>query len=252
MGRFENLEFERTAVIGAPSATRFSRPVRRNVDDPLKILIPNGLSRLKGGDTLCELVRSTRGLAIEYHFFGKSDRGYSDDEIRSWNPRVHFHGPYSRSDLEAFAPGAHVSIHASIWPETFCISLSEMWDLGLVPIGSRIGALGERIRNGENGFTVPPGDSLALKNTLIGILENRNELERIRSTLGPDLSTSAGDCSKKMQSLYQNLLGCTRTPRQPVRLPASHASSWSTGKGPKSRRIRKWLQVLGSAWADLI
>ncbi|NBO58388.1 MAG: glycosyltransferase, partial [Chitinophagia bacterium] len=79
------------------------------------------------------------------------------------NDQVHFHGHYTREYLSDFSSSIHLSIHASIWPETFCISLSEMWDLGVVPIASNIGALSERIRNGENGFLVPPGDSQQLK-----------------------------------------------------------------------------------------
>jgi glycosyltransferase involved in cell wall biosynthesis len=242
---FRNLDSSRTRVIGAPSGTRFQAPVARSLEGPLRVLIPNGLSRLKGGDVLCDLVASTRGLPIEYHFFGRTDRDYPDYRVLGLNSMIRLHGAYTRSDLEAFAPSAHLSIHASIWPETYCISLSEMWDLGLVPIASRMGALGERITAGVNGFLVPPGDAGAMKAILVRMLEDRASLERIRLNLSPDLSTSAESCAESIRDLYVDLLNMDGNTPKPVSRPdpiTASPTTWSTGRGPKSRRIRKWLQ----------
>ena len=243
---FRNLDRSRTRVIGAPSGTRFQAPVARSLEGPLRVLIPNGLSRLKGGDALCDLVGSTRGLPIEYHFFGRTDRDYPEHRVSGLNSQIHLHGAYTRADLEAFAPSAHLSIHASIWPETYCISLSEMWDLGLVPIASKIGALGERITAGVNGFLVPPGDAGAMKEILYRMLDNRASLECIRANLGPGLSTSAESCASAMRALYVESMEMARGklssgPDQGP-IPTGSPTTWSTGRGPKSRRIRKWLQ----------
>lgn len=245
---FPGLEAARARVIGAPSGTRFQAPVARPLEGSLRVLIPNGLSRLKGGDVLCDLAGSTRDLPIEYHFFGRTDRDYPEHRVLGLNSKIHLHGAYTRADLEAFAPSAHLSIHASIWPETYCISLSEMWDLGVVPLASRLGALGERIHDGVNGFLVPPRDAKAMKAVLLRLLEDRQSLERIRSHLNPGLSTSAEVCSKAMRALYLELLEHARSTRNPISRtampPGGTPSSWSTGKGPKSRRIRKWLRGL--------
>ncbi len=240
---FPGLPLGKTSVIGAPSGTRFSTPVSRPESGPLRILIPNGLSRLKGGEVLCELLGSTRDLPLEYHFFGNTDRAYPEERIRKLNPSVVFHGHYTRAELEAFAPSAHLSLHASIWPETYCISLSEMWDLGIVPVGTRIGALGERIHDGENGFSVEPGDAPALKAVLLRILGNRPALERLRSRLRPGLSTHADECAEALKVIYSGLLECKAS------APVTHQDSakpvlWSTGRGPKSRTLRRWFKRL--------
>jgi glycosyltransferase involved in cell wall biosynthesis len=245
---FPGLDTSRTRVIGAPSGTRFQAPVARSLEGPLRILIPNGLSRLKGGDVLCDLAGSTRDLPIEYHFFGRTDRDYPEHRVLGLNSQIHLHGAYTRADLEAFAPSAHLSIHASIWPETYCISLSEMWDLGLVPVASRMGALGERITDGKTGFLVPPRNAGAIRAILVRMLDDRAGLERVRSNLTPDLSISAEACASSMRALYLELLEHarpTRNPEPPTLAPSGDTpGSWSTGKGPKSRRIRKWLRGL--------
>ena len=132
---FSDLSPVPAKVIGAPSGTHFDPALKRSIVGNLKVLIPNGLSYLKGGDVLVELAARCQDLDIEFHFFGKTDRRYSEAKMKRSNSMVYFHGAYTRSQLEAFAPSAHVSIHASIWPETYCISLSEMWDLGVIPIG---------------------------------------------------------------------------------------------------------------------
>jgi glycosyltransferase involved in cell wall biosynthesis len=197
---------------------------------------------------LCDLAGSTRDLPIEYHFFGRTDRDYPEHRVLGLNSQIHLHGAYTRADLEAFAPSAHLSIHASIWPETYCISLSEMWDLGLVPVASRMGALGERITDGKTGFLVPPGKAGAIRAILARMLDDRAGLERVRSNLTPDLSISAEACSKAMQALYLDLLEHARPTRnlesRTLAPSRDTPGSWSTGKGPKSRRIRKWLHGL--------
>jgi glycosyltransferase involved in cell wall biosynthesis len=243
---FSELDEEKMRVVGAPSGTVRQPSNPRSLEGNLRVLIPNGLSHLKGGKILCELLDQTRELPIEYHFFGKTDRGFSEEAIRRSNPQVQFHGHYSREELTRFSAGIHLSLHASIWPETFCIALSEMWDLGVVPIASKIGALAERIRDGENGFLVPPGNAEALKMTLLRVLENREEVERIRARLTPELSTAADECSSRIESIYKEVLKTEGAISDfVVQRDAGDPDTWSTGKGPKSRWLRKWLNSLG-------
>ena len=237
-GIFPLLEDSKLRVVGAPSGTKFKSADQRPQDGPLRVLIPNGLSRLKGGETLRELVRLTQGMPIEYHFFGKSEREFSEEEIRVLNDQVHFHGHYTREFLSEFSSSIHLSIHASIWPETFCISLSEMWDLGVVPIASNIGALSERIRDGENGFLVPPGDSQQLKELLALLLKDRTKIERIRAGFQAPLGTSAEECSIQIRQLYEEVLK-SRPPPKSTPQSMTAPGSWSTGRGPKSQWLRR-------------
>jgi glycosyltransferase involved in cell wall biosynthesis len=73
-----------------------------------------------------------------------------------------------------------VSVHISIWPETYCLTLSEAFGAGIVPIVSDIGALGERVIDGVNGFKFElysPGSLVDIIRYLIG---NRGLIDKLK------------------------------------------------------------------------
>jgi glycosyltransferase involved in cell wall biosynthesis len=56
--------------------------------------------------------------------------------------------------LRALDP--HAGILASIVPETFSYTLSELFALGIPPLATRLGSFADRITDGENGFLFDP------------------------------------------------------------------------------------------------
>ena len=64
------------------------------------------------------------------------------------------HGSYALGEATALQV-ADVALILSIWPETYCISLSEVWQNGLIPIVTDVGGLNDRVQEGLNGFKVP-------------------------------------------------------------------------------------------------
>ncbi len=49
----------------------------------------------------------------------------------------------------------HMGLLLSIVPETFSYTLSEMWAAGIPVLATRLGAFGDRIRDGQNGWLEP-------------------------------------------------------------------------------------------------
>jgi hypothetical protein len=72
-------------------------------------------------------------------------------------PHVVQHGPYPRPSFidvaERIAP--HFGVVLSIWPETWCHTLTEMWAAGLPVAGFDLGAVGERLRRHGGGWLLP-------------------------------------------------------------------------------------------------
>ncbi|MFH7587938.1 transposase [Oceanimonas smirnovii] len=66
------------------------------------------------------------------------------------------HGPYHRNGLaervRAIRP--HAGAVFSVWPETWCHTLTEMWAAGLPVLGFDIGAVGDRLRQSNAGWLV--------------------------------------------------------------------------------------------------
>jgi GT2 family glycosyltransferase/glycosyltransferase involved in cell wall biosynthesis len=97
---------------------------------------------------------------------------------------VHVMLDYAHAELPAIL--ARLRPHAALLPvtvaETFSYTLSELWSLSVPPIAARLGALAERIVDGENGILIE-GDAQAWLARLLGVDQDRSELESIRAHL---------------------------------------------------------------------
>jgi glycosyltransferase involved in cell wall biosynthesis len=93
--------------------------------------------------------------------------------------KVIFAGFVPRSDVYAYYHLSDMVIIPSTFPETFGIVLTEAWLAKKLVIGSKLGALGYRIRDKKNGFLVKPNDSKGLTNRINYILNNYRNLDYI-------------------------------------------------------------------------
>ena len=97
-------------------------------------------------------------------------------------------------------------MHLSIWPETYCITLSEVWQAGIVPIVSDIGALGERVTHGVNGYKVPFGEPGPVVHILERLTAQPTLIENARSKITHDLFVIPDTHALWLRDLYEKLL----------------------------------------------
>jgi glycosyltransferase involved in cell wall biosynthesis len=96
-----------------------------------------------------------RGPRFEFHVLGAT--------ARRWEPARRgavVHGPYERDRLpEALAAiRPSYALIASIWPETYCHTLTEAWQSGLPVLASDIGTLRERVGRHGGGWLLDQRD----------------------------------------------------------------------------------------------
>ena len=153
-----------------------ARPPQRG---RLRLLIPGRVRRGKGADLLEQVLPRVQeyadvfllGAGAEAHaFFGRSD--------------VHVILDFSREDLPGLlhrlAPDAAVLMPTVA--ETFGYLLSELRDLGMPVIATRMGAYVERIEEGVDGFLVEAtADAIVAR--IIELNSQRERLARVRDTL---------------------------------------------------------------------
>ena len=73
-----------------------------------------------------------------------------------------------------------LAMSVSIVPETFSYTLSELWAAGIPVLATRLGAFGDRIVDGENGWLFPAGSVNELLRCMVRVLEtDPRELDRM-------------------------------------------------------------------------
>jgi hypothetical protein len=122
----------------------------------------------KGYDVLLACARDAarRDLDLEFVVVG-----HTIDDVRMLaTGRVFVTGRFKPEDaVELIAEQkSHIGFVASICPETWCLSLGDIWRAGLAAAAFDIGAPAERIRTTGRGFLLPLGMSAsAINNALV-------------------------------------------------------------------------------------
>lgn len=171
-------------VLPVPMMPIAGRGIERGVDPiPLKVAILGNFTPQKGGNIMARVMPLMDHSNIEFHIFGHVDGEYAWLANNQAIPFVHVHGGYAPGMIPPEIFTCHVSLHLSIWPETYCLTLSESWDCGLVPIVTDIGALGERVIDGVNGLKIQPDSEGALVQALHRLSETPGLLMKLQKNL---------------------------------------------------------------------
>jgi GT2 family glycosyltransferase/glycosyltransferase involved in cell wall biosynthesis len=144
-----------------------------NPTEPLKVLVPGNINKAKGSEIIRALAADAKQGNTEFHVLGAVDASLRDSNVI-------LHGTYDRDSFQSLVERIkpHIGMILSIWPETYCHTLTEMWACGLPVLGFDIGAVGERIRTTGGGWLLPVSDAPE-----VGAL-----LEKIRGN--PEMVTS--------------------------------------------------------------
>jgi glycosyltransferase involved in cell wall biosynthesis len=94
-------------------------------------------------------------------------------DLAADDPRIHFAGPYAKSELPGILNRLDVLLIPSLWHETFSFVTREAVLAGLPVIGARMGGIPEAIDDGVNGLLLPPGDMEAWIAAMRRVAKNR-------------------------------------------------------------------------------
>ncbi|HXF79678.1 MAG TPA: glycosyltransferase [Usitatibacter sp.] len=102
----------------------------------------------------------------------------------------------------------HAAILASIVPETFSYTLSELWALGVPPLATALGSFQERIADGETGFLFKPDAASLVK--LVARLQR--EPGRLASVAERLVAHPHGRTTAEMVAAYHALVPLSPRP----------------------------------------
>lgn len=176
-GRVYDVDPDRITLIEHGTLIDDDRSSRR-VDEtrifgePLRVgYIGIGWSK-KGLPDVNELAEKLAGTGVEIHHFGELREAIS--------PHIHAHGVYDNAVLPELLDRAGIQVVLLPGPfvETFGHVLTESLVAGRPVIGNRWGALGERIRRHQVGWTIDPEDVDGMRQLIENLDGCRQELLR--------------------------------------------------------------------------
>lgn len=121
-----------------------------------------------------------------------------------------------RKDVASVIAGLDIVVHASIEPEPFGTVIIEGMAMGKPVIATNMGGPPEVIKDGSNGFLVPPGDPVALSEK-IGALIRDVEVRRAVGKAAREFVTanfSAERDTRRLESIYEEIIRSHRSARR--------------------------------------
>ncbi|MEE3324427.1 MAG: glycosyltransferase, partial [Methanosphaera sp.] len=143
-------------------------------DESIRIVFPGHINANKGAALIKDIKKYDKNNLLEFHYMGNLNPKYKLDEIG-----IH-HGYYKRSEFckEIHEIKPHFIGLLSIWPETYCHTLTEGWSCGIPVISLDIGALGERIHKNGGGFFIE-NDGKKAYDKIIEISKNYEKYKEV-------------------------------------------------------------------------
>lgn len=142
---------------------------------PVRILVPGNINEAKGLDLIAALTDLDRPGAFEFHILG----GVKLDGLtEAQRQHLHFHGRYNRADfadkVKSIAP--HFGVIFSVWDETYCHTLTEMWSVGLPVAVLDFPNVRNRVEKSGAGWILEDIQPEAVYANLVGIAADRGGL----------------------------------------------------------------------------
>jgi glycosyltransferase involved in cell wall biosynthesis len=212
----QGLEAERIAVLplGIDPPTR---PARAASGGGPVVAYFGTLQYHKGPDVLIRAYRAAADAPGELRLYGHSDPldafGGQLRAAAEGDPRIRFMGPFTRDQLAATLREIDVLVLPSRAHETYSLAAREALLAGVPVIASRLGALPEAIRDGENGYLTPADDAPALAQALAAAISHLPELRAGACATRP--APTVAEHLEQLEQHYARMLGARGPNAQP-------------------------------------
>ncbi len=212
---------------------------------PLKILVPGNISMAKGLGVIQALLEHDTAGLIEFHVLGKIDAMQGIG-----HPRLVLHSPYARDDFARRAEKieAHLGAVFSIWDETYCHTLTELWSAGFPALVFDFPTVAGRVRESGAGWVLPHEDVAELYTSILTLAFDPAEQERAEAAVTRWQSgRGQGRSTRLMAAHYLEVYRqATGSPdRRPVVAVVAPASE-KLDRANASTQIRLWERTRNS------
>lgn len=170
--------------------------------EPIRILLPGNINEAKGRDIITALLEHDTASKLEIHVLGNISEGKSLEQYGN----LIQHGSYKREEFaERVAQiNPHLGAVFSIWDETYCHTLTELWSTGVPALVFDFPTVAGRVRASGAGWVVPHEDVRRLYDRIIEISRDEAEQARAdRAIIDWQSGEGAGSTTKLMAARYR-------------------------------------------------
>ena len=132
-----------------PGADRLTR------EPQVRVAVAGAIGMEKGYSVILACARDAAVRQLNLFF---TIVGYTiDDDALEATGRVAITGPFEAEEARRLIreQGAQLAFIPSVWPETWCFALTEVWDAGLPACVFDIGTQAQRVRDTGGGWVIP-------------------------------------------------------------------------------------------------
>lgn len=170
------------------------------------------IGRIDYAKGLHVLLEACRGLAVqscELHIVGgagtRRELRYQQRLRRKYcTSNVVWHGDLDSGEVMEMLIRCDMMVHPAICLEVFGLSIAEALSIGRPVIATRCGGAEIQVRDGENGFLVPPNDPAALRMAMQKVIDDRGLLADMAKRTGNVRSIDAH--VREMEKIYLECL----------------------------------------------
>ena len=162
------------------------------------------IARPEGANFIRALKETDTEEKLEFHFLGRVAAEWQDLGV--------VHGGYQREEFNERVDEIRPSFMGifSIWPETYCHTLTEAWAAGIPVLASDIGTLRERVQDHGGGWLLNYEDSEGSYRRILEIAADGEEYERRLRRADLRGIRTVGEMSGEYKDLYETALGARR------------------------------------------
>jgi glycosyltransferase involved in cell wall biosynthesis len=204
-------------VLVSPQGTNaFSRPPRDRASQggPVLLALPARYSREKGIEVVLNAMQTVPDADIRLDVFGPSQHAEAREYRRELearfgrDSRIRFLDAVDPDQVVATLARADAAVVPSMWMETGPLVVLEAFAAGVPVIGSALGGIAERVRDGVDGLLVPPGNVAAWASVLALFAADPGLRARLAAGVKPPRRMA--DVAAEMAGLYERAIGPLR------------------------------------------
>lgn len=193
-----------------PSIPALSRPMPARSHDALHLACIGVVARHKGIHVLLEALRLARLDRVRLTLFGEVYppyiRSLAEQATRIDGLEFRAYGRFEPSELPILLTDVDLVVIPSLVWETYSIVAREAMACDIPVLASRIGALPEAVRDGENGLLFEPASAVGLAATLAKLDGDRSLLERLRTGIRHTDWVSLEERTAQVEEVLQSVL----------------------------------------------